>query len=235
VIFRTKWGFFGLLAFKNELFCAHLPCRRQEQVENGLLVSVGKSGDGRKLFGLAQEKSRWLDEVEKSGDGGKVLGKAQEESRELEGLGNSGVGRRILRETQAQDRVVERLGNCKFDRGLFGKLQEKIKAYFEGELVEFGSDVPVVLDGYSEFGCKVLRACRKIKYGETVSYGQLAKRAGRANAARAVGGILGANRLPLIIPCHRVIRDDGGMGGFSAAGGVEVKKKMLELERKIKN
>ena len=56
--------------------------------------------------------------------------------------------------------------------------------------------------------------------------------AGKANAARAVGGILGKNRLPLIIPCHRVIRSDGGMGGFSAEGGVEMKGKMLELERK---
>ena len=52
------------------------------------------------------------------------------------------------------------------------------------------------------------------------------------HAARAVGGILGKNRLPLIVPCHKVIRGDGGIGGFSAAGGVEVKKKMLELERK---
>ncbi|MHC4531290.1 MAG: methylated-DNA--[protein]-cysteine S-methyltransferase [Planctomycetota bacterium] len=205
VIFRTKWGFFGLLALKNGLFCAHLPCRRREQVENGLLVNVGKSGDGRSLIGSAQG---------------------------LEGVEKSGCGRKVLGEAQVKGRVVERLENCKFDRGLFGKLQEKTKAYFEGELVEFGKDVPVVLDGYSEFGCKVLRACRKIKYGETVSYGQLAEMAGEADAARAVGGILGANRLPLIVPCHRVIRRDGGMGGFSAAGGVEFKKKMLELERK---
>ena len=185
-IFRTKWGFFGLLGVENGLFCAHLPCRRQEQVENGLLVSLRK-------FGAAEGPS----------------GPAQGESR-----------------------MVERLEDCKFERGLFGELQEKIKAYFEGEPVEFGSDVPVVLDGYSEFGKKVLDVCRKIKYGQTLSYGQLAKMAGRANAARAVGGILGRNRLPLIIPCHRVIRGDGGMGGFSAEGGVEMKQKMLDLERK---
>ena len=129
--------------------------------------------------------------------------------------------------------LAEALEDCKFERRLFGKLQEKIKAYFEGEPVGFGRDVPVVLDGYSEFGMKALEGCRKIKYGQTVSYGQLAKLAGRANAARAVGGILGKNRLPLIVPCHRVIRGDGGMGGFSAAGGVEMKEKMLELERKI--
>ena len=230
VIFRTKWGFFGLLAVKNGLFRAHLPCLRREQVENGLLVSVGKSGDGQRLFGPAQEKSQRLDGLEKSGDGGKLVGLAQEKSQRLDGLGNSGCGRKVLGKAWGQ--LVEGLENCKFDRGLFGKLQEKIKAYFEGELVEFGSDVPVVLDGYSEFGRKVLKACGKIKYGETVSYGQLAKMVGRANAARAIGGILGKNRLPLIVPCHRVIRCDGGMGGFSAEGGVEVKEKMLEMERK---
>ena len=185
VIFRTKWGFFGLLGVEKGLFCAHLPCRRQKQVENGLLVSVRKFGGERRLAGSAKEKVR----------------------------------------------VAEVLEDCRFERGLFGELQEKIKAYFEGEPVEFGQDVPVVLDGYSEFGRKVLEECRKIKYGQTVSYGQLAKMAGRANAARAVGGILGRNRLPLIIPCHRVIRGGGGMGGFSAEGGVEMKEKMLELER----
>jgi len=255
VIFRTKWGFFGLLAVKNGLFCAHLPCRRREQVENGLLVGVGKSGDGRRLVGPAQEKSQRLEGVKNSGDEGRLIGPAREESRRLDGIGNfrdeeklfgsvqeksqrldgagnSGGGGKVLGKVQVKGRVAERLENCQFDRGLFGKLQEKIVAYFEGELVEFGQDVPVVLDGYSEFGCKVLETCRKIKYGETVSYGQLAKMAGRANAARAVGGILGKNRLPLIVPCHRVIRSDGGMGGFSAAGGVEVKEKMLEMERK---
>jgi O-6-methylguanine DNA methyltransferase len=158
---------------------------------------------------------------------------AREKSRRLDGEKNSGDGRSLSGPAQEKIRMVERLENCKFDRGLFGKLQEKIKAYFEGELVEFGQDVPVVLEGYSEFGRKVLEACRKIKYGQTISYGQLSKMAGRANAARAVGGILGRNRLPLIVPCHRVIRGDGGMGGFSAAGGVEVKKKMLEMERKF--
>ena len=106
VIFRTKWGFFGLLAFKNGLFRAHLPCRRREQVENGLLVSVRKSGDGQKF-----------------------LGEVQEESQRLDGAGNSEGGRRILRETQAGGRAMEGLENCKFDRGLFGKLQEKIKCF----------------------------------------------------------------------------------------------------------
>ena len=100
VIFRTKWGFFGLLGVKNGLFCAHLPCRRQEQVETGLLVSVRKSGGGRRLVGPAQEKSRRLEGVGKSGDGRKVLGKEQ-----------------------AKGQLLERLEDCQYDRGLFGKLQ----------------------------------------------------------------------------------------------------------------
>jgi O-6-methylguanine DNA methyltransferase len=85
----------------------------------------------------------------------------------------------------------------------------------------------------SLFAGRVLTACGDIKFGQTISYGRLAKKIGRAGAARAVGGALAKNRLPLIIPCHRVIRSDGKIGGFSAAGGTTIKKGMLELERKI--
>ena len=88
----------------------------------------------------------------------------------------------------------------------------------------------VDLSGFSPFGKRVLRACRKIKYARTATYGQLAEMAGSAGASRAAGNILGKNPLPLIIPCHRIIRADGDMGGFSATGGVNLKKKMLKLE-----
>jgi methylated-DNA-[protein]-cysteine S-methyltransferase len=129
--------------------------------------------------------------------------------------------------------LLKRLKNTKFDRAFFGEIEEKITAYFEGSYASFGRDIPVVLDGFSEFGKAVLDACRDASFGETISYGQLAERIGRPGAARAVGGVLARNPLPLVIPCHRVVYSDGGLGGFSAFGGITVKKRMLELEKGV--
>ena len=124
--------------------------------------------------------------------------------------------------------------NCRpaFTQELCPDLQKMITDYFNGCYVDF-RDVKIgkILPNGSDFGKKILKTCRTIKFGQTISYGQLAKRAGFGLAARAVGTILAKNALPLIIPCHRVIRGDGGIGGFSANGGEKVKKRMLELEQ----
>ncbi len=119
------------------------------------------------------------------------------------------------------------------DKTFLRTLQEQITAYFEGVYINFSRDVPLVLDGFSSFGISVLTACRTIEFGQTITYGRLAKKSGRPNASRAVGSTLAKNPLPLLIPCHRIIRSDGKLGGFSAPGGITLKKKMLELERKI--
>jgi methylated-DNA-[protein]-cysteine S-methyltransferase len=128
--------------------------------------------------------------------------------------------------------IPNQASSIEFDKTFFKTLQEQITAYFEGVCVNFSRDVPLVLDGFSSFGISVLTACRAIEFGQTITYGQLAKKSGRPNASRAVGSTLAKNPLPLIIPCHRVVRSDGKMGGFSAPGGIAFKKKMLELERK---
>jgi len=119
-----------------------------------------------------------------------------------------------------------------FDKTLFKTLQEQIVAYFEDARVNFSRDIPLVLDGFSPFGVSVLTTCRNIEFGETISYCGLAQKAGRPAASRAVGNALAKNPLPLIIPCHRVLRTDGKMGGFSAPGGISFKKRMLTLEYK---
>ena len=75
--------------------------------------------------------------------------------------------------------------------------------------------------------------CRKIPYGKTLSYGQLAAKAGRPGAARAVGNHMAGNRTPIIVPCHRVLPSGGGLGGFSAAGGVALKRRLLEMELSV--
>ena len=122
--------------------------------------------------------------------------------------------------------------SIEFDKTFFKTLQEQIAAYFEGTCVNFTRDIPLALDGLSSFGLSVLTTCRDIGFGQTITYSRLAKKSGRPNASRAVGSALAKNPLPLLIPCHRVIRSDGKLGGFSAPGGITLKEKMLELERK---
>jgi methylated-DNA-[protein]-cysteine S-methyltransferase len=85
---------------------------------------------------------------------------------------------------------------------------------------------------YSLFYQSVWRACAEIPKGETRTYGWIARRIGKPGAARAVGRALGANPFAPIIPCHRVVRSDGGWGGYSAPGGVAAKRRLIEQEKK---
>ncbi len=130
-----------------------------------------------------------------------------------------------------ESQLLENLPLARFDRTFFKALQEQITAYFEGTRVNFSPDTPLLLDGFTGFSQSVLNTCRKIGFGRTISYAGLASESGRPAASRAVGSALAKNPLPLIIPCHRVLRSDGKLGGFSAPGGISLKKKMLELER----
>jgi methylated-DNA-[protein]-cysteine S-methyltransferase len=111
----------------------------------------------------------------------------------------------------------------------FAELTELSRAYCNGRPADF---VDIVCDLPSEktFTGRVLRCCRRIPYGQTQSYSSLAAAAGKDGSARAVATVMGKNRLPLVIPCHRVIYANGGLGGFSAPGGVELKRRMLALE-----
>jgi methylated-DNA-[protein]-cysteine S-methyltransferase len=122
-----------------------------------------------------------------------------------------------------------RASSIEFDKDLFKLAQRQITAYFEGDCVNF-RDIPVALDGLGLFARRVLISCREIGLGQTVSYGRLAEMAGKPGAARAVGGALAKNPLPLIIPCHRVVCTNGKIGGFSAAGGRNLKEKLLKHE-----
>lgn len=129
-------------------------------------------------------------------------------------------------------RLLKDLHPVEYDKGLFKMLQEQITAYFEGSCISFGRDISLDLTGLSRFTRLVLTGCRDITCGQTISYSRLAKRIGRPAAARAVGGALAKNPLPLLIPCHRVVCADGKIGGFSAPPGIALKKRLLELERK---
>ena len=163
VIFKTKWGHFGLAGTKSALFRTQLPGPEPKKIEF---------------------------------------------------------------------RLLKNLPCAQFDDTFFKILQKQIAAYFEGSCVNFSPDIPVVLDRFGGFSRKVLTTCRDIEFGQRITYSGLAKKAGSPSASRAVGSALAKNPLPLIIPCHRVLRTDGKMGGFSAPGGISLKKRMLTLENK---
>ena len=104
-----------------------------------------------------------------------------------------------------------------------------IQAYAGGEEVDF-SAVAVDLAGVDDFRLAIYAAARKLGFGETTTYGELARRAGHGGLPRETGAALGANPVPLIIPCHRILAAGGKIGGFSAPGGSASKEKMLALE-----
>jgi O-6-methylguanine DNA methyltransferase len=121
-------------------------------------------------------------------------------------------------------------GNEKDMSALVQRAQKLLRKYFSGERVSF--DVPLDLRYYTPFQQAVWKAVAAIPSGETRSYAWIAKRIRNPKAVRAVGQALGANPVPVIIPCHRVISSAGTMGGYS--GGIAMKKKLLKLEANAK-
>ena len=114
--------------------------------------------------------------------------------------------------------------------GFAADAAKRIRAYFAGDAVEL-DDLPLDLAGVAPFAEKVYAAARAIPRGQTLTYGEVAARTGKPGASRAVGGALGKNPVPLIVPCHRVVAAGGRLGGFSATGGVATKRRMLALEQ----
>ena len=113
---------------------------------------------------------------------------------------------------------------------MFTAVKHTLIDYFKGKQIEFPFPIDLDLEGCTGFQRDVWEVTSKIPYGQLRSYGWIAAEIGRPQAARAVGQALGINRLPIIVPCHRVIRSDGSLGGFS--GGLHWKKKLIELEKR---
>jgi methylated-DNA-[protein]-cysteine S-methyltransferase len=112
-----------------------------------------------------------------------------------------------------------------FNEKPLGEARRQLREYFTGERREF--DLSLKLSG-TDFQVSVLRALQEIPYGQTVSYGEIAKRIGRPRAVRAVGAANGRNPLPIVVPCHRVIGSTGDLTGFG--GGLDTKEALLRLE-----
>jgi|SRR5579863_1628236 len=113
------------------------------------------------------------------------------------------------------------------DASAFADPIRQLRAYFAGDLETF--NLPLAPQG-TPFQQQVWNKLLDIPYGETISYGELAKRIGNPNASRAVGLANGSNPIPIIIPCHRVIGSNGKLTGYG--GGLPIKEKLLALERR---
>ena len=109
------------------------------------------------------------------------------------------------------------------------KLRRRLEQYCIGENCDF-DDVPLELPVRTEFQQRILKVTRRIPYGRTISYGELAERAGYPRAARAVGTVMSSNRFPIVVPCHRVVASGGKTGGYTSPQGVCLKLRLLALE-----
>ncbi|MDQ6648691.1 MAG: methylated-DNA--[protein]-cysteine S-methyltransferase [Actinomycetota bacterium] len=153
---------------------------------------------------------------------------------------DTAVGRLVLARTERgllacsyadEETVLERVASRVSPRVLraparLDDVRRELDAYLAGRLRAF--TVPVDLGLAGEFGRAVLHRTAALGYGQTTTYAELARAIGRPGAARAVGNALGANPVCVVVPCHRVLRAGGGLGGY--AGGVAVKARLLALE-----
>jgi len=106
------------------------------------------------------------------------------------------------------------------------QVRRELEEYFTGHRTAFDVEVDWTLT--SRFGREVLRACAAIPFGSTATYAELAAQAGSPNGSRATGNALGANPVPIVVPCHRVLRTGGGLGGYT--GGLHRKEALLAVE-----
>jgi methylated-DNA-[protein]-cysteine S-methyltransferase len=127
------------------------------------------------------------------------------------------------------DAVLDRLAVGVSPRIVEGRLdreRRELDEYFESKRSRF--DIPVDLTLAAGFGRKVLRATARIPYGKVSTYREIAGRAGSPRGSRAAGNALGANPIPIVVPCHRVVATGGGLGGYT--GGIDRKEFLLRLE-----
>lgn len=115
---------------------------------------------------------------------------------------------------------------ARIDATATAAVRREITEYLAGTRRRFG--VTIDWSAGTPFQRQVWQALRKVRFGQTVSYGDLAEAVGRPGAARAVGNAMNKNPIALVVPCHRVLRAGGALGGFG--GGLDVKRRLLELE-----
>jgi len=215
-IFKTKWGYFGLAGTEYGLLRTHLPGPKPEKIKPQLLKDLQAPQSDKTFFRTAQEQITAYFEGTRVNFSDVPI---------VWDYYTSTCHSRTFCHSRASGNP-QTIANAK-------------------------STHVLPIQRVTEFTKQVLTACRNIGFGRTISYSRLAKKLGRpaaashvrnstkgrkpqkgkiSNGARAVGNALAQNPLPLIIPCHRIIRCDGKIGGFSAPGGKELKAKLLKHE-----
>ena len=138
-----------------------------------------------------------------------------------------GLCRISYQEDDWEDRLARGFG-VRVLRSPLDDVRRELDEYFDGRRRPF--DLPLDLR-VADFPAAVLHELARVPYGQTDTYGKLAARAGRPRAARAVGTIMNRNPIPIVLPCHRIVGANGALTGY--AGGLEVKRRLLELEGAI--
>ncbi|MDI6733282.1 MAG: methylated-DNA--[protein]-cysteine S-methyltransferase [Planctomycetota bacterium] len=146
--------------------------------------------------------------------------------------GASGAIKEVVLPSPDKGKIMRRLAQrgykdnlMKFPLSIFAR---DLLNYFNGKKVDFQYEID--LNRYSNFERAVYRVLRGIPYGKRRTYQWVARKVGSPRAIRAVGNALAKNPLPIIIPCHRIIRSDGSLGNFSALGGIKLKEGLLRME-----
>ncbi len=127
--------------------------------------------------------------------------------------------------------VEEGLSDAHIEIGNWNRdLREKLTRFTDGDPISFDHVQLTWPKPLTRFRKRVISETRRISWGNTLTYGEVAKRAGSPAAARAVGTAMSSNRFPFVVPCHRVVGSAGGLGGFTAPGGVGLKERLLMME-----
>lgn len=129
-------------------------------------------------------------------------------------------------ESKFQEHLRQRGFRPVVDANAIQDIAKQLHEYFGGQRVRF--DVPLDFAGISPFTRSVLTATCNVGYGQLTTYRDIAVEVGRPGASRAVGNALGSNPMPVVVPCHRIVRSDASLGGYT--GGVEIKERLLSLE-----
>ena len=134
--------------------------------------------------------------------------------------------------SESKNNLIEKQLSLKISNNTTSKfakeVQNQLNAYFQRRLKKF--DIPIHIEG-SEFSLKVFKEMSKIPYGKTKSYKQIAEKIKEPKSARAVGRVSGSNKIPIIIPCHRIVGSNGELVGYSGGGGLLFKSYLQLLEK----
>ena len=184
--------------------------------------------------GAAEARSRFVDAALASGDVDVAVCTVESPVGELyvavtpKGLARVSFADEDHREVLAE--LAERLSPRILEsRRATDEVRHELEQYFEGRRTRF--EVPLDRRLIRGIARDVLRATSRIPFGRTSTYTQIAERIGRPRAARAVGNALGSNPIPIVIPCHRVLRSGGALGGYG--GGIQRKQLLLDLEGSV--